>query len=432
MKNIILGLLAKICLFFLSVGQVSAAPVINEVVPNPANNDLEWVEIFNPDDQSIDLVGWQLTDRLSSPSTIFNFGNQNLEPGQYLIIRLEASKLNNDGDGVVLMNQNHDEVDAMDYVGSELGQSWARWPNGLAREDGGSFVVANPSPGEPNSVTLTPAPTPSPTLTPTPIPSPSPTVTPQPSPSMPILPSYLRLSEIYACPDSNENEWIEIYNQSDQNAVLTDWKIIDSSYNTKSISLSISAHSLAVIEWSGSFLNNTGDSVTLQNPQGETSFVVNFSACTKTQSLIQENGSWCLTSTPTKNAVNLFTSSNPSPDSSPIATPTPTPASPPPTPISNQSDFDLDLESANYYPDENTDPDSLLSLPALDVYTATDSAAAQSDSIDSTTPKPPPRLITQPPTKTQALGLLGTSAALIGGSCWSLLGITKRKGDSFP
>lgn len=48
--------------------------VINELIPQ-ASNSAEWVELFNPTNNTIDISGWTLVDKNSSPSAFPQFSS---------------------------------------------------------------------------------------------------------------------------------------------------------------------------------------------------------------------------------------------------------------------------------------------------------------------------------------------------------------------
>ncbi len=158
------------------------------------------------------------------------------------------------------------------------------------------------------------APTPTPSLTPTPTPtttpisqnSPTPTLVPTLTPSNYIDPHNIELSEIYACPDSNEDEWVELYNDNAHEVQLTDWKLIDSVENSRSVHLMIPSHSYGSITWSSSMLNNSGDEVKLVNSQGKEIEIMNYESCEKYTSWSKVNNDWKKTQTVTKNKENVL------------------------------------------------------------------------------------------------------------------------------
>jgi hypothetical protein len=73
----------------------------------------------------------------------------------------------------------------------------------------------------------------------------------------------LRINEIYPIPLNADDEWIELYNDSDSAVSLTDYQVVDEKNNPLTImSSEIMAHAYAKAT-SRNVLNNTGDTVTL-------------------------------------------------------------------------------------------------------------------------------------------------------------------------
>lgn len=428
-----------------------AQVVISEVHPNPVTGQNEWIELFNAGSAPVSLSGWKLQDKLTSPSDIFLFSTQTLEPQQFFVAELSSAKLNNTGDGVVLFKADGSTQDTMDYTSSVQNKPWQKTSvlantfaltdptKGVNNTDYSLLNPATPAPTptpepsvEPSPTaapTLTPTPepetpeptntptpestpqatveptatpeptisplptatpeptplptssptpsttlqlSPSPTSTPSPAPTPQPTTTPNPtatpsptsspvpspSPSVPPVASpsptptpspvpgtspedstHIHLSEIMACPSSG-TEWLELYNSSDQAITITNWKLTDESVSAKTLSGTVPAKKWAVFTWNGSLLNNTGDSLTITTPSGQTVAQAAYDKCTVGSSLVfvpdnAQNpavGSW-LATTATPEAENAYPVS-PDPDDdapAPDIKPTPPVNTPKPT-----------------------------------------------------------------------------------------------------
>lgn len=140
------------------------------------------------------------------------------------------------------------------------------------------------------------------------------------------------LNEIMPHP-SNGNDWVELYNTSDQLVDLSGWSLKDSSSVMKTLSGSIDGHGFAVFEVSNR-LNNAGDTVTLIDaaaatvdsyPYGQDPGVdVSYGRSP------DGSGAFSTTRSPTKNAANAVTTVTigPSQPSTPTISPTSTPALP--------------------------------------------------------------------------------------------------------
>ena len=110
-KLIILTLF--LMLFLFSVSTISAL-IITEVELNPegGSSGFEWIELYNDKSSDIDVSNWTLYDGLTSPRKIYKIQNSTIvTKGEYYIIELSSSKLNNDGDFVTLYDSNNNKID---------------------------------------------------------------------------------------------------------------------------------------------------------------------------------------------------------------------------------------------------------------------------------------------------------------------------------
>lgn len=132
--------------------------------------------------------------------------------------------------------------------------------------------------------TATPTPSPQPSATPSATPTPTPAATPLPSDT-------IFLTEFMACPASS-NEWLELYNASGSTIEVSNWQIIDASNNKKTLTGTIQPRSFTVFEWSGSLLNNTGDSFKVVTGAGQIIAEASYEQCTIGISFVYEDGEW--------------------------------------------------------------------------------------------------------------------------------------------
>jgi hypothetical protein len=180
--------------------------VINEVMYNPSftpENSYEWVELYNLCNETIELVGWNLSDNNNKP---FVIPSLNLSPYGFAVIAASenysisypnfsgevvflggriGNGLSNEGDHLILTNSSGNIIDALSY-GSDttINTSWMKKVgegHSMERQPaGGSFIDnSEPTPGFGLS---DPTSTPTPTLVPTP--SPTPTLVPTLSPTL--------------------------------------------------------------------------------------------------------------------------------------------------------------------------------------------------------------------------------------------------------
>lgn len=106
---------------------------LSELLPDPASpltdTTDEYIEIYNPTANIVDLSGWKLRDESGDEYLIKNL---QIEPLEHLAIYVTNSKLtlNNTGDSVVLIDPNGDVVDeAANYGNAEVGLSWIKIAN---------------------------------------------------------------------------------------------------------------------------------------------------------------------------------------------------------------------------------------------------------------------------------------------------------------
>ena len=187
--------------------------LINEVEYNPPQSgrdaDFEWMEIYNPTDNTIELGGWTISDNYrSDPVPSLTLPAEGFaviaatEEGFYAnfpdfdgtVVFLQdgciGNGLNNDGDCLVLEDSMGNVIDAISY-GDETSQSTYHSDvaagHSLERSPPGGEFVDNPSPSPGQGLFILPTPTPSststlvPTPTPTPTPLPMSTTTPAPT-----------------------------------------------------------------------------------------------------------------------------------------------------------------------------------------------------------------------------------------------------------
>ena len=161
---IILLVFFSVFLFSQNARASDADLLINEIYPNPTSGEVEWVEIYNPTSQTVDLVNYSIEDGTHKPKALFGM----LCSGCYFVIERNPDgfsfALNNDKEIIVLKNidlivdqvaygnwddgsVNPDE----NFQAPSQGKSLSRIPNG---EDSGQnkndFRVLIPSRGSEN------------------------------------------------------------------------------------------------------------------------------------------------------------------------------------------------------------------------------------------------------------------------------------------
>src|SRR4051812_45100975 len=79
---------AWFCVVLASVSSLYGQPVINEIMYHPASTNLleDFIEIYNPGTNAVDLTGWKITKGVN-----FSFpSNTVLAAGGYLVVAADA------------------------------------------------------------------------------------------------------------------------------------------------------------------------------------------------------------------------------------------------------------------------------------------------------------------------------------------------------
>lgn len=290
-----------------SSAQTSLPPIlISEVYPAPATGASEWIELYNfSASESIDLTGWWLSDQVSSPSNLTTLEDLVLPPLTHVVIELPAAKLNNSGDSVILYGETNVQIDMMTYNSSQSEMSWQRYPINPASQ---TWLLTLPTPGsalDPPS----PSPTPSPSQSPTPSPSPSPTQANEQ------LYNLVSITQVMSCPESGQNEWLKLsFADSVPTGTsldLSDWYVLDDSENSRSLSGILTPNNSQTVTFSSSFLNNSGETLSVFSPDDQLQQSLTIPAC-------EEKG------TAFQFANGVLQTTPPSPEPSPSLNPSPT------------------------------------------------------------------------------------------------------------
>ncbi|PIR62963.1 MAG: hypothetical protein COU65_00765 [Candidatus Pacebacteria bacterium CG10_big_fil_rev_8_21_14_0_10_42_12] len=271
-------LLCSIFLYLITAQEARAQVFISEIYPNPNSGESEWIEIYNSSTQSADLSGFSLYDTLSQPSLLVRFSDLIIAPLTSYVATISGSKLNNTGDTVIFYDSQQATASAMSYESSEKGLSW-----NLTSLFDSSIYLATPSAGifvakevvveieEPESASES-------------------AETPAATQTEPIDTSKITLSEIMACPNTGNLEWIELFSEKD--ITLENWILTDKSGNTRNLSGEIDANSYGVFEWSSSILNNSGDEFSIVTNIGQLVAEAKYEECKVGKSLVFLNNEW--------------------------------------------------------------------------------------------------------------------------------------------
>lgn len=104
--------------------------VFNEILPSPEGADEkgEWIEIFNQNNFEVDLSDWQISDTVGKITTLTFPAGTKITPNGFLVLSRPDTKitLNNDGDGLNLIQPDGKIIDSVTYEKAPRVQSYNR------------------------------------------------------------------------------------------------------------------------------------------------------------------------------------------------------------------------------------------------------------------------------------------------------------------
>jgi hypothetical protein len=216
------------CLLLTRVANAAPSVVINEIMYAPVAPEPEWIEIYNPDSNAVDLSRWQCSNNTKSitfpPYTLS--ANSYLvitkdsaalrakRPGNYPIVQVSLFALTNTGGYIILRDSANNTIDSLYYSPSWGGKNGTSLQRKSVTDSStqasnwfSSEADSGATPGEPNSVIT----------------------------SVAALPLAMVVNEIMFAPISPEPEWIELLNTSSDTIDLSGWQIGIAHYSAKTI-----------------------------------------------------------------------------------------------------------------------------------------------------------------------------------------------------
>ena len=132
-------------------------PVINEFELNPPGNDRhliveEWVEIYNPTLERIDIGGWTLSTTHGKTVNLTIPEGTMIDAGGYYVFSRMSMWLDNVDESIILRNALGVEVDQTPVKSDDDNDnsSWSRNPNGRDTDTDVDWNFQNSTSGEPN------------------------------------------------------------------------------------------------------------------------------------------------------------------------------------------------------------------------------------------------------------------------------------------
>ncbi len=284
---------------------------INEFVCAPEGDENEWVEFFNNNTTSLDLLGGYLCDERGTTSTAScKTINGTVGANSWFLFDLDTrSFLNNDGDSIILRNPAGEEIDKIVYSGEltpKTGQSLARKSDGLDTNNDLDWAITTSL--TKNSVNSITAPIISSgggggsyTLT---------TVVEEEEPVLTVQSSdNIIINEIYPDPYGSDtlDEFIELKNTGLQEVNLAGWSIADT-VKKYALSGTLAPGQLAVYkrEKTGIALNNsTPEEIKLADFSGKIIDSISYKSAPEGQSYVKTvSGTWAWTAEITPGLAN--------------------------------------------------------------------------------------------------------------------------------
>ena len=263
----------------IAISYKKSTVLISEVVSDPADDENEFVEVFNTTDRSVELQGWVLEEGGGQETPLTGI----LLPRAYYVIENLRGNLNNNGDRIILRDGYGNIIDELTYGNWDDGDlsdnaKSAGDPSSLVRNlldkdrdvDSDEFSISSTvTKGKENVIT-----------------DESTADTNDTS-----IMSQVVINELYPNPSGSDtsDEFVELLNTGDSPVNLSGWKVVDAAGSVHTLGGSLAPQEFLVVrrERSGLALNNSGgETVTLFNGSGAVLGVVTY------EGVVQEDRSY--------------------------------------------------------------------------------------------------------------------------------------------
>lgn len=115
-----------------------------EIMPSPkgADENLEWIKIYNANSFDVDLSGWTIEDEIGTQTVYKIPQDTTIKANQFLIFKRQDTKivLNNEGDSLILRSPDDQIKDGVIFQKANIDQSYIKtstgwqWSGGSAQE----------------------------------------------------------------------------------------------------------------------------------------------------------------------------------------------------------------------------------------------------------------------------------------------------------
>jgi hypothetical protein len=187
-RSILLVFILLMLIFSLSDSSAQSNIVVNEFESNPPGNDYdagsEWVELYNPTTDTVDISNWKIIPTNNETNTIILPEGTIIRAKGYYVAYHSTQFLDNAAETIILQDAAGNEIDRTPSVNDTNDDegAWARYPNGIDTDDDTDWIFQQSTKGVSNDgeETYGQQPESSPAETPSPMPSPKET---QPTPT---------------------------------------------------------------------------------------------------------------------------------------------------------------------------------------------------------------------------------------------------------
>ncbi len=255
--------------------------LINEIYPSPASGETEWLEVYNLGEAAVGLSGWTVMDASGNKENLVKENGEasasseiKIEAKNFLVLETNKVSLNNTGDTIYLYSATGVLMDSVTYP-SLSKKSYARKKDG----EGEWQVTTDITKGISNVIN-----------------SASETETVKTTEEEEEIYNYsLAVLEFYPCPETGAAEWLRLQNQGTQAVNLLGFKVKNgaSSVSRNLGDVTLNAGASAKIEFASGVAPNSGGTLLLLDPAGETVTEVTYAACSaKSVTFNLVDGKW--------------------------------------------------------------------------------------------------------------------------------------------
>lgn len=278
---------------------------INEFVSDPADDNVEFVELQNMTSGIIDLGGWWIEEGSSAKT----FLSGSVISGGYTVVEKPKGNLNNSGDRIFLFDPNEHVIDDVTYGEWDDGNTEdnapvASDPKSVARNDGGTFEITEfVTKGEENKFVVQKE------------------KKKERKSSSEFFSGKIFINEVLPNPagSDGEKEYIELFNAGDTAVNLQGWKLGDATnkrFSIKNILLRAGAYKAFERSMTGIALNNAGgETIVLEDSSGNQVDLVRYTGKALEDHVYArtESGAWNWSAVKTKGKENIVEMPNEEP-----------------------------------------------------------------------------------------------------------------------